>query len=55
MRTEGMRVRQFYNMILRGYKKMDGCKPSPANDLTAKIRNENGVKDATDIILTLKL
>ena len=48
-----MRSRKFYNMILRGYKKMDGGKPHPESDSTTEIRNENGVEDVSDIILTL--
>ena len=49
-----MRSRKLYNMILRGYKEIDGGKPHPESDSTTEIRNEDGVKDVTDIILTLK-
>ena len=49
-----MRSRKFYNIILRGYKEMDGDKPHPESESTTEIRNEDGVKDAADIILTLK-
>ena len=48
-----MRSRKFYNMILRGYKKMDGGKPHLESDSTTEIRNEEGIKDVSDIILTL--
>jgi len=34
---------------------MGGCKPNPGSDSTAETRNEDGIKDATDIILTLVL
>ncbi len=34
---------------------MDGCKPNSESDPTAEIRNEDGIKDVTDIILTLVL
>ena len=50
-----MRSRKIYNMILRGYKEMDGGKPHPESDSTTEIRNKDGVKDVTDIILTLVL
>ena len=42
-------------MILTGYKKMGWCKSNPGSDSTAEIRNEDGVKDVNDIILTLVL
>ena len=32
---------------------MDRCKLNPKSDSTAEIRNQDGIKDATDIILTL--
>ena len=32
---------------------MAGCKSKPESDSIAKIRNEDGIKDVTDIILTL--
>ena len=34
---------------------MDGCNPNPGSDSTAEIRNEERIKDVTDIILTLWL
>ena len=34
---------------------MDGCKSHPESDSTAEIRNEDGIKDVSDIILTLVL
>ena len=34
---------------------MDGCKSNPGSDSIAKIRNEDGIKDVSDIILTLVL
>ena len=34
---------------------MGGCKPGPGSNSTAEIRNEDGFKDVTDIILTLVL
>jgi hypothetical protein len=34
---------------------MDGCNFNPGSDSTIEIGNEDGVKDVTDIILTLVL
>jgi hypothetical protein len=32
---------------------MAGCKPNSKSDSTAETRNEDGIRDVTDIILTL--
>ena len=32
---------------------MAGCKPNSKSDSTAETRNEDGIKDVDDIILTL--
>jgi hypothetical protein len=53
MRIEGMCAEGFYNVILVGYEKTDGCNFRPGHDSTPKIRNEEGIKDVSDILLTL--
>ena len=50
---EGRCTRQFYYIILIGYKNLGECKFYLGFNSSPEICNEEGIKDVTGIILTL--
>ena len=53
MKTGKIYRRWVYYIILITYKKTGKYKINPNRVLAAEIQNEDGIKDAADIILTL--